>query len=310
MDRLRALTIFVRVAATGSISGGARELGMTPQAASKQVAALEAQLGMRLFRRSTHRIALTAEGERLLTQCQGAVDELENALRNLEEERTQIIGTIRVAAPYSLSRRFLAPLLGEFCGEQPGVAIELIVSDDMADIVGQRIDIGVRTGNLPDSTLVARRIADLQLIVCAAPGYLRRHGVPNAIDALRDHRCTAFLHPRTGKPFPWEFLVDGRIETRQMQPFIATNDIDSELDAVLSGVAIGQFFGYSIHAHVRAGHLVPLLTQHTTCRYGLFLYVPERAHLPRRSRLLMDFLATRLAVHPELGVLEVGDVSA
>ncbi|MBZ5792210.1 LysR family transcriptional regulator [Burkholderia contaminans] len=310
MDRLKALTVFVRVAVAGGISAGARELGMTPQAASKQVAALEALLNVRLFQRSTHRIALTAEGERLLAQCRGAVGELETALRTLDDDRAHAVGTIRVAAPYSLARRFLAALLGEFCDQQPGVTAELIVSDDMADIVEQRIDIAVRTGDLPDSGLVARRVADLQLVVCATPAYLRRHGAPLTVDALRDHRCTAFLYPRTGKPFPWEFLVDGRVDTRQVSPFIATNDIDAELDIVLSGAAIGQFFGYSVHAHVREGRLVPLLTQHATCRYGLYLCMPQRTHLPRRSRLLMDFLAERLGAHPELAPLPLAGAAA
>ncbi|MFJ1209659.1 LysR family transcriptional regulator [Burkholderia pyrrocinia] len=310
MDRLKALTVFVRVAAAGGISAGARELGMTPQAASKQVAALEALLNVRLFQRSTHRIALTAEGERLLAQCRGAVGELETALRTLDDDRAHAVGTIRVAAPYSLARRFLAPLLGEFCDRQPGVTAELIVSDDMADIVEQRIDIAVRTGNLPDSGLVARRVANLQLVVCAAPAYLQRHGEPQTIDALHDHRCTAFLYPRTGKPFPWEFLVGGRVDTLDVRPFIATNDIDAELDIVLSGAAIGQFFGYSVHAHVREGRLVPLLTTHATSRYGLYLCMPQRTHLPRRSRLLMDFLAERLGAHPELAPLPLADAPA
>ncbi|MEN2468459.1 LysR family transcriptional regulator [Burkholderia sp. GS2Y] len=310
MDRLKALTVFVRVAVAGGISAAARELGMTPQAASKQVAALEALLNVRLFQRSTHHIALTAEGERLLAQCRGAVGELETALRTLDDDRAHAVGTIRVAAPYSLARRFLAPLLGEFCDRQPGVTAELIVSDDMADIVEQRIDIAVRTGNLPDSGLIARRVADLQLVVCAAPAYLRRHGEPQTIDALRDHRCTAFLYPRTGKPFPWEFLVDGRVDTQQVHPFIATNDIDAELDIVLSGAAIGQFFGYSVHAHVREGRLVPLLTKHATSRYGLYLCMPQRTHLPLRSRLLMDFLAARLGAHPELAPLPLAEAPA
>ncbi|VWB65879.1 LysR family transcriptional regulator [Burkholderia aenigmatica] len=310
MDRLKALTVFVRIAAAGGISAGARELGMTPQAASKQVAALEALLNVRLLQRSTRGIVLTLEGERLLAQCRGAVGELESALRMLDDDQAHATGTIRVAAPYSLARRFLAPLLGEFCDRQPGVTAELIVSDDMADIVEQRIDIAVRTGNLPDSGLVARRIADLQLIVCAAPAYLRRHGAPRTIDALRDHRCTAFLYPRTGKPFPWEFLVDGRVDARQIDPFIATNDIDAELDTVLSGAAIGQFFGYSVSAHIREGRLVPLLTRHMTCRYGLHLCMPQRMHLPRRSRLLMDFLADRLGAHPDLAPLSFADAPA
>lgn len=132
-------------------------------------------------------------------------------------------------------------MLGEFCDRLPGVTAELIVSDDMADVVEQRIDLAVRTGNLPDSGLVARRVADLQLSVCAAPVYLRRHGEPQTIDALSEHRCTAFPYPRTGKPLPWECLVDGSVHTRQVHPFIATNDIDAELDTVLCGVAIGQF---------------------------------------------------------------------
>ncbi|AWG27707.1 MULTISPECIES: LysR family transcriptional regulator [Burkholderia] len=310
MDRLKALTVFVRVAVAGGISAGARELAMTPQAASKQVAALEALLNVRLFQRSTHRIALTVEGERLLAQCRGAVGELETALRMLDDDRVHAVGTLRVAAPYSLARRFLAPLLGEFCDQHPGMTAELVVSDDMADIVEQRIDLAVRTGDLPDSGLIARRIAELQLVVCAAPAYLRRHGAPQTIDALRDHRCTAFLYPRTGKPFPWEFLVDGRVDTRQIDPFIATNDIDAELDTVLSGAAIGQFFGYSVHEHVREGRLVPLLTRHVTCRYGLYLCMPQREHLPRRNRLLMDFLVARLGAHPDLAPLSFAHAHA
>lgn len=300
MDRLRALTVFVRVAKAGSFSQGARELGMTPQAASKQIMLLEALLGVRLFHRTTQKIGLTQEGMRLLAQCEGSVQTLEDTLRNVDSGREHVHGVVKIAAPHSLARPFVAPALRGFTEAYPDVAVDLIVGDTMADVVEQGIDVGLRTGNMPDSSLVARRIATLQLIVCAAPAYLHRHGAPRTIAELDRHRCTSFLHPRNGKLFPWEFSVDGTIETRSVQPFIATNDVESEVEVVLSGAAIGQFFGYTVAAHLRAQRLVPLLTEHATDRYGIYLYMPARAHVPRKNRLLADYLMETLGAHPDL----------
>lgn len=308
MDRLRALTVFVRVAQARSFSQGARELGMTPQAASKQVMLLERMLGVRLLHRTTQKVGLTREGELLLAQCQRPVESLEVALRHIDGDREQVAGVVRVAAPYSLAHRYVAPAIGEFVQAYPDVAVELMVGDHLTDVIEQGIDIGLRTGTLPDSSLVARRIAPLQLIVCAAPAYLERHGVPKSIAELERHRCTSFLHPRTGKVFPWEFLVDGEVETRIFAPFVATNDVDAEVEAVASGAAIGQFFQYAVAQHLRAGRLVPVLPQHVTERYGVFLYMPARAHVPRRNRLLADFLVQTLAAHPDFARLSLGTV--
>jgi DNA-binding transcriptional LysR family regulator len=158
-----------------------------------------------------------------------------------------------------------------------------------------RVDIGFRFGTQhPGSGLIARRLFPLQLIVCASPAYLERHGAPATPGDLSAHRCSTFRSPTSGKIFPWYFVVEGAIEERQLPPAFSTNDLELELEVVLAGQVIGQLANISAAGHIRAGRLVPLMLSTISEQYGLYLYYGSRTAQPKRVRAFIDFAAARL----------------
>jgi DNA-binding transcriptional LysR family regulator len=175
------------------------------------------------------------------------------------------------------------------------VQLDARFDDQFTDLVADRADVGFRGGSPPAGGTIARRLAPIQLIVCASPDYIGRHGAPQSIEELAAHRCTGYRRANTGKQAPWEFLIGNEIVYRDIAVALCTNDIDAEMDAVLSGLAIGQLGGFSAVPHIRSGRLVPLLTQHITQRESIYIYYRHRTEQPLRVRTFIDFMIERLA---------------
>jgi DNA-binding transcriptional LysR family regulator len=157
-----------------------------------------------------------------------------------------------------------------------------------------RVDVGFRIGTSPSEGVIGRKLFPIQMIVCAAPGYLKAHGTPSTIEDLATHRCSVFRHPVTGNVVPWYLTVDDELEHRQMPPAFATNDAELELEAVLAGQVIGQLASYSAVTHIRAGRLTPVLLQHMSAQIGLHIYYGSRAAQPKRVRAFLDLALARL----------------
>ena len=161
--------------------------------------------------------------------------------------------------------------------------------------MADRVDVGFRAGSPPGDGVIARQLLPLQLIVCAAPAYIARHGAPRSIDELARHRCSGFRHPSTGKPMPWEFWVGGELVARDIASVVMTNDVELEANAVVAGQCIGQLVGVTAAPLVRAGRLVPLLTAHVSAHLGLYLYYGSRVAQPARVRAFIDLAVERVA---------------
>jgi DNA-binding transcriptional LysR family regulator len=189
----------------------------------------------------------------------------------------------------------LWPVLEAFCAAHPDVEPDVQLDDRIGDWVQDRVDVGFRAGSPPAEGVIARHLLPLQLIVCAAPGYIARHGAPASIDELARHRCSGFRHPSTGKAMPWEFAVDGAIVARDIASVVVTNDVELEANAVVAGQCIGQLVGVTAAPLIRAGRLVPLLTAHVTEHLGLYLYYGSRVAQPARVRAFIDLAVERLA---------------
>ncbi|MYM34217.1 LysR family transcriptional regulator [Duganella sp. FT94W] len=294
MDELRAISTFIRAAELGSFNKVAAAQGTTPQAVSKTIRQFEQYLGVRLFHRTTRNSALTEAGQRLLTSIKPSLDGVVGALARAREAAREDEGLIRVAASGSIGRRVLMPLLAEFQHQYPNIQIDLIQEDGFADLVHDRIDVGFRGGNPPEAQVVGRRLFPVQQIVCATPAYLKRHGTPRALADLAAHRCTAYRQPGSGKPMAWEFEIDGDTVFHHVQPVLLSNDPDTEMHAVLSGMGLGQIDSINAAAAIRAGKLKPVLTEFVSERMGFYLYFPQRADMPGRVRRLIDFAVERL----------------
>jgi DNA-binding transcriptional LysR family regulator len=290
-NELRAIAVFTQAAELGSLRQAAVAQGITPQAASQALTQLEAHLGVRLFHRTTRRLSLTEEGERFL----GAAAPVQRALHGARQGRDAIAGPLRIAAPRSIMLPVLWPVLEAFCAAHPEVEPDVQLDDRIGDWVQDRVDVGFRAGSPPSDGVIARHLLPLQLIVCAAPGYIARHGAPQSIDELARHRCSGFRHPSTGKPMPWEFAVGGEIVARDVASVVMTNDVELEAHAVVAGHCIGQLVGVTAAPLIRAGRLVPLLTAHVAEHLGLYLYYGSRVAQPARVRAFIDLAVERVA---------------
>ncbi|AMM25371.1 LysR family transcriptional regulator [Variovorax sp. PAMC 28711] len=297
-NELRAISTFVKAAELGSLRQAAAVQAITPQAASQALTQLEAHLGVRLFHRTTRRLSLTEEGSQFLHAAQPGLAALHRALHGARRGREDIAGPLRIVAPRSTMLSMLWPVLEAFCRQHPAVEPDVQLDDRIGNWVEDRVDIGFRAGPPPEEGVIARRLLPLQLIVCAAPAYLARHGAPASIDDLARHRCSGFRHPNTGKVMPWEFRVGEETVSRPIHAFFCTNDIDLEAQAVVAGEAIGQLVGVTAAPLVRAGKLVPLLTEHMADHLGLYVYYGSRVAQPARVRAFIDLTVERLANNP------------
>lgn len=298
-NELRAIATFAKAAELGSLRQAAISQGITPQAASQALSQLEAHLGVRLFHRTTRRLSLTEEGSQFLQAAQPGLATLQQALHGARRGREEIAGPLRIVAPRSIMMEVLWPVLEAFCRQHPRIEPDVQLDDRLGNWVEDRVDVGFRAGTPPDGGVIARRLLPLQLVVCAAPGYLARHGAPASIDDLARHRCSGFRHPATGKVMPWEFQMGEEIVSRHLPIALCTNDVELEARAVVAGEAIGQLVGATAAPLVRAGQLVPLLTAHVTHHLALYLYYGNRVAQPARVRAFIDLAVEMVADNPQ-----------
>ena len=312
INELRAIATFAKAVELGSLRRAAVAQGVSPQAASQALAQLEEHLGVRLLHRTTRSLALTDEGQRFLESTRPALAALDRALAKARESKDEIAGPLRIVGPRSSFASILMPVIDEFCRLYPQVQPDVQLDDGKTNWVLDRVDVGFRIGASPDEGVIARRLLPVQLMICAAPSYLERHGAPKSLDDLAAHRCSAFRHPATGQVLPWYLTVEGEVVHRHVSPTISTNDTELELQAVLAGQVLGQVANLSAAAHVRSGKLVPLLLQHMSDHIGVHLYYGSRAAQPRRVRAFIDLAIQRLLDTPTyvLGAKELNSAAA
>lgn len=295
MNETRAITLFVRAATLGSLRRAAVDQGISPQAASHAVMQLEKSLGVRLFHRTTRKLSLTEEGQRLFDGVRPALAMLSSALDEARRATEEIGGLLRVSAPRSLGLPMLWPYFEAFQRQYPSVQLEVQFDDHFTDLVTERADVGFRAGSPPTDGSIARKLVPIQLIVCASPEYIERNGAPRTIEALAQHRCTGYRHANTGKRAQWQFQVGTEVVYRDLPAVVCVNDTEMETQAVLSGLGIGQLASFNATPHIRSGRLIPLLTQHVT-EYGLvYIYYGHRTEQPLRTRTFIDFMIGHMA---------------
>lgn len=290
MDQVRALTLFSKVAALGSFQRVAVSEGITAQAVGKSIRQLEDHLGVRVLHRTTRRCSLTQEGQSLLDLTRGPLGELDRALALVNATSQQVVGSLRVSAAPS-ARHVLAEPIARFCERHPRVRIELITANAFTDTVGDQVDVGFRSGRPPQGDLVARRLFTVRQRLCAAPGYLLRHGTPVSLDDLRRHRCTGFVDAQSGKPWPWQ--LEGAPGHLAPAPVISTNDPETEVALVRAGAGIGLLDDITAGTDLQTGRLVEVLPEARPVDLGFHLYYPSRKRMPQRTRAFVDFMVAQ-----------------
>jgi len=281
---------FIAVANEGSFARAADRLGIGRSAVSRSVQKLEGQLGVRLFLRTTRSTSLTREGELFHDGCQPGVERILQALDEMRDLRDgPPRGHLRVSATHGFGRRVIAPLLSQFRQQYPEVSVELLLDERAPDLAADRIDVAFRDGVLEDSQVIAKQLVPMQLLVCASPDYLRRHGAPASVDALSAHACIGQRLPG-GRLQRWEFRVDGKPYSLQPPSALVFNDGDLALQAVVQGHGLAQLPNYQVREALRAGDIVTCLDQYAPDDRGHYLCYLSRRQLPKRIRAFIDFI--------------------
>jgi DNA-binding transcriptional LysR family regulator len=292
-DRLAALTIFVAVAEQQSFAEAARQLSRSPASVTRTVASLEERLQTRLFNRTTRSVALTDAGARCLESCRrllATYDELEAV--NVGE-RIEPRGWISITAPVMFGRLHVLPLVQSFLGEYPQVDVRLLLLDRVVSLVDEGLDLGVRIGQLPDSSLRAVRVGQVRRVVCATPQYIARHGVPATPRDLGGHSlvaCTAV----TPIPDRWTFHGPSGVSSVAVTPRLVVNTTAAAADAALDGLGLTCVLSYQAEPHIAAGLLQTVLVAYEPPPSPIHIVHPEGRHLPAKVRLFIDYAAERL----------------
>lgn len=297
LSRVDDVAVFVRVVERGGFSAAARELDVTPGAVSKHIARLEGRLGLRLFDRNTRRVKLTDEGTAAVEHARRIVESIDALAEVASRSRGVLEGAVRITAPVPFGRKFVAPLIADFRGLHPKVDFELQLSDQVADLLHSDIDLAIRIGALPDSTLVARRIAQNHRVLVASPAYLEKHGRPATAADLARHTCLVFGYPGALQNV-WS-LQNGRRWARvPVRASLRSDNGEVLRDWCLRGLGISLRETWDIAGELRARSLVRVLPRWEAEPTNIFAVRAARSPLPYRIAAFLNFIAARWARPP------------
>ncbi len=288
---------FVRAVELGGFSPAARDLGLTPSAISKLVTRLEDRLGVRLLNRTTRRLALTPEGEAYFHRAQRILADIAEAENEVARFRSQPRGLLRVNVGTAFGMHQLVPALPDFLARHPEMQVELTITDRVVDLIEEGADVGIRLGALGDSSLVSRRICEVERVVCASPGYLRRHGTPRTPDELLAHNCLCVAYAPNLRR--WPFRTANGVRQVEVAGTVSANNADSLLQLALLGVGVIRLSDAIVGRPIREGRLVPLLEDvHHREPLPLHAVFPSGRHRSPRVVAMVAFLVERFADAP------------
>ncbi|OHB40086.1 MAG: LysR family transcriptional regulator [Phenylobacterium sp. RIFCSPHIGHO2_01_FULL_70_10] len=290
---MEALGVFARVVELRSFAAAAEDLKLSKATVSKAVGRLETRLGARLFNRTSRRLALTETGAQLAERARRLLADAEAAEDDILARSAQPRGLVRLAAPMSFGLIELAPILPDFLAQYPEVSIDLHMSDDKIDLVGMGFDLALRIADLPDSSLVARRIRTVERMVVAAPAYLERHGRPTHPSHLAEHACLGYAYLPT--PETWRFSgpVGEQVAVRPAGPLRA-NNAEALLPALEAGVGLAVQPDFIVRDCLAKGRLTAVLPEWRSPPIALHLVSPPGGPRPVRITALADYLVRRL----------------
>ena len=280
-DDLYDLAAFAVVAEHGSFTRAAAELGMSQSALSHALKALEERLGVRLLSRTTRSVSTTEAGETLLRSLRPALGEISSGVNAVGALRGKPSGTVRVTATKHAVSSVMMPVLPRFLASHPDIRLDVIVDDNLTDIVADRIDAGIRFGDIVEKDMIAVRIGpDIRMAVVGAPSYFADHPVPKTPRDLAGHRCINYRHVRTGGLYAWDFEEKGRPFEVRVEGLLVFNNADLTREAALAGQGIAYVYADEVAADIRAGRLKRILEKWCPIFPGYYLYHPSRRQTP------------------------------
>lgn len=289
---LNGVVTFVTVVEAGSFRGAARLLDITPSGVSRAISRLEEQLAARLFHRHPRAVVLTEEGQTFHDAVRPLISGIGAATEAMRESGGVVSGRLRVQACPPFGHHVLAPSLGRLLNRLPALSVEMEVRDRLGDPVGDAFDLAIRFGEPEPTSLVVRKLAETEVLTCAAPSYIERFGAPTTpMDLLSgEHTCIDFRFPSSARIAEWVYFIDGDWQTLPIKSRLIVNDAPSLLAACLSGHGIAQPLELCSREVLRTGALVRLLPQWNHEQYPLYVYLPSHRHPSAKVRLFLDFV--------------------
>jgi len=288
------LNLFVRIAQTSNISMAGKELGLSAAVASSYINKLETHLGVRLIHRTTRKVSLTQEGEAFLPHAEDVLASVEGARSSVGAGETSPRGTLRIAAPASFGRLHLVPALNGFLAQYPNLTIDLKLSDTIVDLVAGGFDIAIRNSALKDSSLIARKLAVDNRIVCASPHYIAKNGMPKNPEALKNHQCLTLIGLDN-----WTFQTGKDQQTIKAQGVFRTDNGEAIRDAAINGLGITLSSTWNAYQHLKTGELIQVLDQYPLVSdTAIWALYPSTRQLAPKVRAFIDYFAEYFGTPP------------
>lgn len=296
MELLQSMQVFVRVAELGSFTKAADATQLGRPQVTRAIQELEASLGVRLFQRTTRQVRLTSEGEQFYERVMDILGRLAEATSMFDTAGTYLRGKLRVDIPSALSQPAFITSLREFTRSHPQIEMALGVTDRTVDLVAEGVDCVLRIGDLPDSSLVARRIGMATMVTCAAPGYIQEFGAPDTLEALDTHRCISFLSGQNHRRLPWQFSQGGIDRDYVSHRGIVVNESNAYVQCGVAGFGILQAPGITLDRYLADGSLVEVLKNYRPRPRPVSVLYPSRTHLAPQVHAFVDWVSQRFAL--------------
>lgn len=299
MDRFVAMAVFAKVVESANFAAAARHFGISPAMVTKHVRSLEERLGVRLLNRTTRRVSATEVGQNYYERCLRILSELEDAERAASDLQAAPRGLLRVTSSMAFGAHQLAPAIADYLVAYPDVSVDLILEHDYVDLVEERIDLAIRLGQLADSSLIARKLYAVEMVLCASPGYLAANGTPQQPRDLAKHNCLIYTYAARGA---WTFTdqKNGNAEVIRISGRLLANSGDALLASALKDAGIVLAPDYLVADELSAGRLIRLLPGYTTQETPVYAVYPHSHCLSAKTRTFIDFLAARFAQLPQI----------
>lgn len=292
MDRLEAMSVFAAIVDTGSLSAAGRRLEIPLATVSRKLSDLEAHLKTRLLMRSTRQLALTDAGRAYLAASRQILEQVDEAERAASGAYANARGDLVVAAPIVFGRLHVVPVVAAFLEQYPDVDMRLVLGDRNVNLLEEHVDVALRIGELPDSSLVATSVGSIRRVVCASPGYLSRFGTPQAPVDLSAHRCVTFEGLMSSTS--WVFGGSSGSLRIPIRSRLTVTTADAAIGAAVAGLGVTRVLSYQVAEALRDGHLVRVLAAHEPPSVPVSLVYGGQGRLPMKSRAFLDFAAPKL----------------
>ena len=294
------MEVFVQVVDAGGFTRAAESMQLPKATVSTLIQSLELALEVKLLHRTTRHVSVTADGAAYYERCLRILSDVREAEESLSRNRANPGGRLRVDSSTGIANDIIIPALPDFFKRYPDIRLDLGCSDRPVDLVEEGVDCAIRGGELPDSTLIARRIGVLHFATCATPAYLAQHGHPTHPNDLAAHRCVNYFSSRTGRYFEWDFIRADEVIKLSPPSCVGLNDSTSYVAAGLQGLGLMQIASYMVEPLVQAGLVERVLEEWTSAPLPIHVVYPQNRHLSAKVRVFVEWVADLFLAHPRL----------